>query len=95
MKYTEESHITTLKEVEAFAKHLVHDLHVPIHPDDRFEDYVNLDNGERQFTQEEAAIGNRLMAECFDVCEKAGTDIYDLMFPIIEKGIMDGIDLNY
>lgn len=95
MKYTEDSHITNLKEVIAFAKYLVNELHVPLHPDDKFEHYVNLENGEDQFTPEEAAIGNRLMAECFDVCEKENRDIYDLMFPIIEQGILDGIDLDY
>ena len=95
MKYTEQSHITTIKEVMDFAKYLVNELHVPIHPDDDFRHYVNLETGEDQFTPEEAAIGNRLMAECFDVCDKANRDIYDLMFPIIEQGIMNGIDLDY
>lgn len=95
MKYTEESKITSIADVVAFAKYLVNELHVPIHPDDKFEDYVNLENGDHQFTPEESAIGNRLMAECFDICEKNNRDIYDLMFPIIEQGIMDGLDLEY
>lgn len=34
---------------------------------------------EPTFSPEEAAKYNALMNECFDVCEKANVDVYDVM----------------
>jgi len=49
----------TIGEVKAFASYLVNDLGVNLHPDNDFAEYVCYETGERTFTDEEAAIGNR------------------------------------
>lgn len=85
MKYTNNDHIASIDEVKAFASYLVNDLGVSIHPDNDFAEYVCYKTGERTFTDEEAAIGNRLMEECFEVCEKNGVDIYELLLPVLQK----------
>jgi len=59
MKYTNDDHIMTIGEVKAFASYLVNDLGVNLHPDNDFAEYVCYETGERTFTDEEAAIGNR------------------------------------
>lgn len=71
-------HITTLSEVRRYASYLGVDLKVSFYPKDKFESYVD-DKGEPIFTPEEALIGNRLMAECFDVCEEEGKELYEEM----------------
>lgn len=78
MIYTIESHIKTVKDVEAFFHHIVFERKVNCHPDDMFENYVSCEGGINTFTFEECAIYNRLMDECFDVCEKGDVDIYKI-----------------
>lgn len=89
MKYTKNDHITTIEEVKAFASYLINNLGVNLHPDNDFADYVRYATGERTFTDEEATIGNRLMEECFDVCEKRGVDIYELLLPLIKNVVLE------
>lgn len=71
--------ITTIEDIKAFAKYLTNDLHLNFHPDDDFSFYVNYETKEPTFSPEEAAKYNALMNECFDVCEKANVDVYDVM----------------
>ena len=78
MIYTNESQIKTVKDVEAFFHHIVFERKVNFHPDDMFENYVSCEGGINTFTFEECAIYNRLMDECFDVCEKGDVDIYKI-----------------
>ena len=47
------------------------------HPDDVFGDYIK-DNGERAFSDEDAAMLNQYMNECFIICEQNNADIYEL-----------------
>ena len=68
-KYTQESHITTLEDVEDFFHHIVYDLDINFHPDDDFKDYVSYETGERTMDDEQAELYNRLMDEAFEVCE--------------------------
>ena len=68
VKYTSDSHITTVEEVEAFFRHIVYDLDINFHPDDDFRDYVNTTTGERSMNDEQAQLYNRLMDEAFEVC---------------------------
>lgn len=90
MKYTNNDHIQNIDQVKAFASYLVNDLSVNFHPDNDFTEYVCYETGERTFSDEEAAIGNRLMDECFEVCEKGGVDIYELLLPILLNYISNG-----
>lgn len=78
MIYTNNNHISSIKDVEAFFQHLVLDRKVNFHPDDMFENYVSCEGGINTFTLEECANYNRLMDECFKVCEKEGKDIYEI-----------------
>lgn len=77
--YTENSHILSLDEVEAFARYLYDERKLAFTPDDDFSQYVSSVDGTRTFTDEEAALFNRLMDECINVCEEENTDVYDLM----------------
>lgn len=78
MSINEESHITTIADVESFFHHLVDERKVNFHPDDDFAKYISLDDKTPMFTDEEVAVYNRLMEESFDACEAAGADIYKL-----------------
>lgn len=78
MIYTNESHILSVKDVEAFFHHIVFERKVNFHPDDMFEDYISCESGINTFTIEECAIYNRLMDESFKICEKERIDIYEI-----------------
>ena len=78
MKVNEQSHITTVADVEAFFHHLLDERKVNFHPDDDFANYISITEGTPTFTEEEVAVYNRLMEESFDVCEAAGVDIYEI-----------------
>ena len=74
--------INATKDVENFLQYLVNpqglNLGMSIHPDDAFEDYIH--NGKSVFSDEEATILNQTMAECFNVCERNGVDIYEIAY---------------
>ena len=77
--YDIHSHITTLEDVANFAKFLYNDKQVAFHPDDDFAEYVSMGTNEPLFNSEETALFNRLIEECFNVCETANVDIYEVM----------------
>jgi hypothetical protein len=72
-------HISTIGDVKMFSNYLVNELNVNIHPDDDFSDYCEMGSARPCFNETEIATGNRLMDECFAVCEEQGADIYELM----------------
>lgn len=76
--------ITTTKDVVAFAKQLIKEG-VSFHPDDDFNDYINLETEKPTYTKEDADFRNELMNQCFTVCEKNGIDIYDTMSEVVLK----------
>ena len=80
--------IETSEDVKAFAKQLIAEG-VSFHPDDDFNDYVNFKENKPTYTKEEADFRNGLMNKCFEVCEKEGVDIYDVMHEVslIETGM--------
>lgn len=80
--------IQTSEDVKAFAKQLIAEG-VSFHPDDDFNDYVNFKENKPCYSKEEADLRNKLMNICFEVCEKEGVDIYDLMLEVtlIETGM--------
>jgi len=53
------------------------------HPDTHFEDYTGEDH-KPTYTPEESSVRNRLLDQCFDVCEIVNTDIYDIANKIFE-----------
>jgi hypothetical protein len=80
--------IETLEDVAAFAKQII-DEGVSFHPDDDFNDYVNFKTNEPCYSETQAEKRNKLMNDCFDLCEKEGADIYEIMLEVtlIETGL--------
>ena len=80
--------IESLEEVALFMKELVAEG-LNYHPDDDFENYMNMETGGPSYTSEEAALRNWLNEQCFEVCEKNKKDIYDISMEIflIETGM--------
>lgn len=80
--------IRTIEDVKSYAKQLTAEG-LSFHPDDDFNDYINFTNNQPSYTKEEADVRNELMNECFDVCEKEGLDIYEIMMAelLIESGL--------
>ncbi|WP_199502062.1 hypothetical protein [Mucilaginibacter conchicola] len=72
------SKIENIEDVRAFLNSLV-DEGVNAHPDELFENYINTETGADTYTPEQAVLRNRLMKQSFEICEKAGTDLYDAM----------------
>ena len=87
MEYTALSNITTVEEVKDFFHFIVFDLHLEFHPDDAFGDYKKPKTKEPLFTAEDCETYDRLMAECFAVCDAADEDIYDLGWEQLEKAL--------
>lgn len=78
-------HITTLEQVDTFFDHVVINLKVNFHPDDDFADYVDTNTNIAVFSKEEAALANRLLNECFDVCQHNNIDIYGIAFTRLKR----------
>lgn len=72
--------ITTITDVEKFFDHLLEKESLNFHPDEDFENYINLNSQFPTYTKEGAEIRNRLMEKSFMVCEKTGIDIYQIGF---------------
>lgn len=78
MTYYNDSHITSVEEVESFFNYLTEERKVNFHPDDSFADYICIETNEPTFTKDEVVLFDRLMDESFDVCKKNGVDIYEI-----------------
>ena len=77
--------INTIEDVKTFAKQLTLEG-TSFHPDDDFNNYINIETEEPCYTQDAAGLRNKLMKSCFLVCENFGVDIYDIMLEItLEK----------
>ena len=63
--------ISNIAEVKDFAKLLREGLSINFHPDDPFIDFLN--------DKALAARLDTLMDQCFEVCDAAGADIYEVM----------------
>lgn len=66
------------EDVGRFFFWLVFDCKVNFHPDDDFADYVSEATGEATFTKEQADMYDKVMDECFRVCEQYRRDIYEI-----------------
>lgn len=71
--------ITTLSGVKSFAQYLYGEIKLAFHPDESFEDYIDIDSHNYVFSKSEAKCLNKRMEECFKVCEKEKVDIYNYM----------------
>jgi hypothetical protein len=70
--------IKTIADVKIFAEQLVSEG-VSFHPDDDFEDYIDLQSKSPFYSPEQAAVRNRLIEQSFEICERKGADIYEIM----------------
>ena len=78
--------INTISDVEQFAKQLVQVEKISFHPDDDFKDYVT--NAKQPFyTTKEAELRNKLMNDCFEVCEREKVDVYGVMLKVVEEEV--------
>jgi len=80
--------IKTLDDVKIFTKQLVEEG-TNVHPDEDFNNYVNLETGTDTYTSDEASLRNKLMEQSFQVCRLFHEDIYSIMQEIflIETGM--------
>lgn len=86
-KYDSASSIKSVEDVETFFNYLVKDLRLNFHPDDSFDNYINIETNEPSFKVEECALYDRLMDESFAVCEREGADIYGIGLPMLQEAI--------
>ena len=73
--------IQTINDVKSFAKQIIAEG-TSFHPDDDFSYYMNFADNKPCYSKEETDFRNELMSKCFDVCEKEGKDIYDVMLEV-------------
>ena len=88
MKIKRIPNIATVEDVEHFVKYIYNDLGVNFHPDDEFNDIINIETGEKSFNSADAEMYNKLVDDCFDVCDKNDVDFYEIALkyhPIIQK----------
>lgn len=77
--------ICTIDDVKEFVEMQIADG-LTFHPDDDFNDYININTGKPTYSRVEADLRNRLVNECFEVCEESGIDFYAMGMEIyIEK----------
>lgn len=55
---------------------------VNFHPDDNFNNYVNVETGQPSFSAAQAAELNDKLDQAFGVCEAEGVDIYELCLEV-------------
>ena len=98
MKYSQDSQIKNLIDVVHFFEHLLYEKEVSFHPDDNFSDYVNKIDERPSFTNEEVKLYNRLMNQCFDICQQEEMDIYSIglasMRKILKPDVEDPIEIG-
>lgn len=76
--------INNLDDVSTFVLQLLAEG-LNYHPDDDFNNYINLDTHEPSYIPEEAQIRNDLNDQCFEICEKYNADIYNISMEIFLK----------
>lgn len=77
MKYNFPTEIKTKDDVKAFVQELA-DKKATYHLDDDADDIYHM-NGKRLFTNKEAKVVTALRDQAYDVCDKLGLDIFELL----------------
>lgn len=78
--------IENLDGVIKFAEDLKKELGLGFHPDDPFENYIDVGTTQPVYTEEESKLRNELIGQAFDVCERENVEIYAVMGRVIVKG---------
>ena len=71
--------IETIQDVKDFAEYIKVVEDAAISPDDSFSEYANYKTLKPTYTKEKANKRDKLMEQCFSVCECEGVDIYELL----------------
>ncbi len=71
--------IETIQDVLDFAKYIKEVDDAQISPSDSFSEYVCYKTMEPTYTKEQAQERDKLMEQCFAVCEREDVDIYELL----------------
>lgn len=74
--------INSIADVQVFFENTF-DEGTEIHPDDDFNNIVNLETGEPVYSNDEATERNLLMRKAFDLCQDKSIDIYDLGLTVL------------
>lgn len=75
--------IKTAKDIKEWFTELIHILKVSLHPDNRFEEYVN-HSGFRSFDDETASELDSMMDKCFEIAYNQQVDIYGIAIEVLE-----------
>lgn len=76
--------ITNVEDVATFARQLINVEKLSVHPDDDFKDYAFFDTREPMYSEAEAEKRNRLMNQCFAICEDNNIEIYEIFYNEME-----------
>lgn len=76
--------ITKVEEVASFARQLILEEKISVHPDDDFKDYIFCDTKQPIYSDTEAEVRNQLMNQCFEVCEQNNIEIYEIFYNEME-----------
>lgn len=76
--------IENLEDVRQYFRDLHEIYDSEFYPDDNFEDFTD-EGGEATFTREQAEYLNKIMIQCFDVCDKNDVEIYDIAGEVQEE----------
>lgn len=79
--------ISNVNDVVAFAKQLIVDENLSVHPDDDFNDYIKYKTKLPFYSHKDAEIRNELMKQCFSVCEEENIEIYELFYNKMEHSL--------
>ena len=71
--------IETIQDVKDFAEYIKVVDNAAISPSDSFSEYANYKTLEPTYTKDEAEARDKLMEQCFEVCDREGVDIYELL----------------
>lgn len=89
--------IQNIGDVEEFFTHLLDLESLNFHPDNDFKDYICREGANANspsYTQEEAELRNDMLAQCFEVCERAGVDIYDIGFQLLYERLTEVLNID-
>lgn len=82
MKYTNNSHITTIDGVKLFLHYVLSEKHIMFHPDGPLSDVTDEQLMEMGRTRDEMLLYERLLDECFEVCERENEDINGILIGV-------------
>lgn len=84
--------IKTIDDIKVFFRQLLEE-DLNFHPDTPFEDYINCETRLPTYTTLEADARNKLMDNCFEVCESINIDIYELSYDMFIR--YTGLDKSF